>query len=62
MECVEFEEKNIPVVQFQWLLDIASYLQFVTVGGGINCRFTERRISCGQGAEDKGRTHSHLGV
>ena len=30
MECVEFAEKHIPVGQFQWFLDIFSYLQFVT--------------------------------
>ena len=52
MECVEFEEKNIPVVQFQWLLDIASYLQFVTVGGGyqlqIHSKMYFMRPRCGR--------------
>ena len=30
MECVEFAENHIPVGQFQWFLDIVSYLQLVT--------------------------------
>ena len=30
MEYVEFAEKLIPVGQFQWFLEILSYLQFVT--------------------------------
>ena len=30
MECVDFAENHIPVGQFQWFLDIVSYLQFVT--------------------------------
>ena len=30
MEYVEFAEKQIPVGQFQWFLEILSYLQFVT--------------------------------
>ena len=30
MECVDFAEKQIPVGQFQWFIDIVSYLQFVT--------------------------------
>ena len=28
-ECMEFSEKHIPEVQFQWFIDIVSYLQFV---------------------------------
>ena len=28
MECVDFVEKHIPVRQFQWFIDIVSYLQF----------------------------------
>ena len=30
IECVEFTEKHIPVGQFQWFIDIVSYLVFVT--------------------------------
>ena len=30
MECVEFAENHIPVGQFQWFLDIVSYLQLMT--------------------------------
>ena len=29
MECVDFLEKHIPVGQFQWFIDLVSYLQFV---------------------------------
>ena len=29
MECVDFAEKHIPVGQFQWFIDMVSYLQFV---------------------------------
>ena len=30
MDCVDIAEKHIPAIQFQWFLDIVSYLQFVT--------------------------------
>ena len=29
MECAEFAGKHTPEVQFQWFIDIVSYLQFV---------------------------------
>ena len=30
MECVDFEEKHIPLGKFQWFLDIVIYIQFIT--------------------------------
>ena len=29
-ECIFFSQKHVPEVQFQWFLDVVSYLQFVT--------------------------------
>ena len=34
MECVDFAEKHILLGQFQWFIDIVSYLQFV-IGGTV---------------------------
>ena len=54
MECVDFVEKHIPVGQFQWFIDIFSYLQFFhylqPCGDGIKRNRGEGRVQGGLGS------------